>query len=323
MPAGDHAILLFEKAGKKRALAVAGDIAKAAGIPRIDLLGQLKKPHNYIMPYLDIQQARTISRLLIDKGIAAMAVPVESINIQYHSGYIRNADPLPDGLMIQNQASARETLMPWNVVRAVMVYHRKPAPRTPVELQVPGAGAAGTDVFSAAAPAAFVAGGLPALMALAGVELATHVFSAPAADLLLQSSDPQGPPAPADPVLGAGDEDDVMVLVMGNSPVLITSIEKRLFCYDYLGDRLRPAARDNFPLLVKDVCSYARPVYVNHALTRMLASGGPPGEEVAAGEVTRWLLEHVLALELLESDSVPREVLDAIGDDESVLVYLE
>ncbi|HEX8198896.1 MAG TPA: hypothetical protein VF590_00275 [Isosphaeraceae bacterium] len=67
------------------------------------------------------------------------------------------------------------------------------------------------------------------------------------------------------------------VLVVRRDPRIAFRIVEDKMNYAALGDRLRPSARENFPLLLADLCAGATGAYLTPP-TRALLEGGDPGD---------------------------------------------
>jgi hypothetical protein len=324
-------ILLLEKPGKTRPMNLAQDFARVVGLSRIDVLSQLRSPHNFILPCLTEEKAVEGARYLVSQGIAAVPQLLDALDIPHGSGFIRNADPKPEGFLVQNANGADEALIPWNQVRGALAFHRLGAPEKtrPISIPTENALLGQTDRFGSSS-------GSPSLFNTAYHEgiwsMLNRALSEPSFVESLLRNKPENQDvveisversAKSVSQLGGGSEDDVLVLIMGTAPVVITLIERGGFKYDYLGERLSLSARLNFPTLVKDVCRFGHPLYVNDGVLSIIRDDKPPREKVDGAHVPRWALEHVLALNLFEKCLVPPEVTAAIGDDECILTYLD
>ena len=327
-----YGILLLEKPGKTRPMNLAQDFARVVGLARIDVLSQLRSPHSFILPCLTEEKASEGAKYLVGQGIAAVPQSLDALDIPHGSGLIRNADPEPEGLQVQNADGRDEALIPWNQVRGALAFHRLGAPEKtrPVSLPTENTLKSPVDGFEEFSSRS------PSLLNTAVNEgiwvMLNRVLSEPSFGERLLFGEPEKQDARAIAVersaksvsqLSGGSEDDALVLIMGHDPVVITLIERGGFKYDYLGERLSLSARLNFPILVKDICRFGHPLYVNDGVLSIIRDNKPPGEKVDGAHVPRWILEHVLALNLFEKCLVPPEVTAAIGDDECILTYLD
>jgi hypothetical protein len=333
-----YGLLLLEKPGKIRPVQIADGLARAAGVPHLDAITQLRLPYSFILPFLDEAHAKDAASFLVSNGVAAVAQPVSALDVAHGSGFIRNADPKPEGLLVQNIDKHEETLLPWKVLRAVLAAHRLPAASQP--LVMPTA----STPFQRNYPVDVVdwftgttSGGCPSLIGslltggvwgvlgqiLAEASAGTSVFPEDTSRGTALQARVVEQAAVSQNRLNTGIEDDVLFLIMGENPVVISVIDRGGFNYDYLGERLATSTRLNFQSLAQDLCRFGHPLYVNRGVLELIRDRKMPTENVAGKLVSRWVLERVLALSLYEKGLVPPEVTAAIGNDESLLIYLE
>ncbi|MBN1808258.1 MAG: hypothetical protein JW909_04260 [Planctomycetes bacterium] len=367
MPSTDdtYGILLLEKLGRQRPVQIAGRLAQAVGMTRLDAVTQLQSRHSFILPILAAERAQAGADFLVSRGIAAVAQPLSALDIPHGSGFIRNADPGREGLLVQSCDGTSGTLLPWTHLRAVLAFHRDAGgekrcvkvPRMPRYYGGSGnavgiRSAIGRDTirslsfggktksFSDTTMFDLAAGGgrkndSPISIAMRqGVwAMLNHVLSEPTLGekILFGAQSPADDRAmrAAEQImlnvnsLNSGRDDDVLVLVMGSDPVVISLVDRAAFNYDYLGERLTLSTKLNFPLLARDIAAFARPLYVNNTFLDAVAGERSLKEKVPSADITRWILERVLALDLYETGRVSPAVAAAIGDDESLLTYLE
>jgi hypothetical protein len=63
--------------------------------------------------------------------------------------------------------------------------------------------------------------------------------------------------------------------IVRKDPRIAFRVVENQMNYAYLGDRLHPAASDNFPILVGDLCAHAGQAYVTAATRAFLGQGEP------------------------------------------------
>lgn len=316
-------VLLFEKPSK--AFELADDIAASLKLTRFDVIHGLRDDRNYILDYLDQDKAERVAQALVNGGVTAVALPQSAMDFPYASGAVRAAAIGEGSLIVVDPNTSKETTVPWSGLRAALAVHRQKTQRIYLS-HMPGLHEEGVsrDVRDARNIVRGIGQALrdknSLLGSLGGVltdfmvstrnpERQVHDRTLQA---MLTSNSLQGP------------EDDVLLLVLGDDPVIVSAIERSSFNYGYLGERRAYSSRINFLEVMGDLARCGRPFYVNRPFMETLKEKKDEVPEKVKGKgADRWLRERLLMMDMLYKGRVPADALKVLDEQETLLFYLE
>ena len=324
MGSGDWGVLLFERPSK--AYLLADRVVQALRIPRYEVMRGLRDQRNYILEWLDRASAERVAGLLVAGGVAAVARPRASLEVAFGAGVLRAARFCEEAVYVRAAGAGEETRLSWGVLRAVFALHRERRGREEVAAPAlaPGVEEGALELL---APVPVAGGTVSLLEAVAGI-LADFIVLAGG-----EGEERLPPPLPArrEPATEAsgghalrGGSEDLLLMVMGRRPAVVSVVERSRFDYRYLGARAGPSSRRNFLQVVADLARFGRPLYVNRDVVEMLGGRSDrPRERVEGRFLERWLRERLLMLDVLEDGALPPQARAVMDEEESILFYLE
>ena len=232
-------------------LAVRDLLGRVAGVHPTDAMQWIARAPGILPRPLAEPEVRALLDGLYELGIAAEAWRADALPVLAPARSIHDAACLDDGFRVRGLRGEPTHWVPW--------------PK--IDLICAGKVAA-EDEYRAVVPPGWVSAVSTGLNALIG--------RAPAAArrqrALRIARDPVGE-----------------VIIVRRDPRITFRAAATALNYAYLGDRLRPAAAENFPLFLADLCRRATAAYVTPS-TRALLDGGKADEPLFAS--SQALLDH-------------------------------
>jgi len=264
MSNGGFAVVLLEELAKPPH-EVAGELAKATGKLRYDVMAAFNRDPYVPLENLPGREAKAAVAVLADAGTRATALAMEKVPPPARIFNVHNADVEPDAFSVQTDIAGHMRQMPWNEIASVSVV-------TLSERVSTGSRAKGPSIAGGIARAAGTLA-FPGAAGLMGGGRARQ-------RRMRRQSGPTTKEV----------ETAVLGLVPFSVPMELR-IRANQFNYDYLGERLAQTSGENFRTLTGDVLARATSARVSEAARRFVEEGAAPAAMNGGrfGRLNRWL----------------------------------